>query len=69
MEYRGIRLEGRCNGKHTAIRYVGDKLFSLTIDGEDEPLAERMNPRVLNDFALMDGALTVKHDYDLRLAP
>lgn len=70
MIYKGYELKGTCNDSHAYIRYDdATRLFVLTAEGADRLIivAEGLNPRTLTDFAFLDGALTVVHDYDLRL--
>ncbi len=68
MIYKGYELKGLCNDKHTYIRYdATSRLFCLWAADRFEIVHAGRNPRTLTDFAFMDGALTVVHDYDLRL--
>lgn len=69
MDFKGFTLKGLCNEKHTIIRYDGTSgLFILSLVGGPE-IEGGPNLRRLTEFAFMDGALTVVHDYDLRRAP
>lgn len=57
-------LRGECNGRHLKITHVAaTNLFYL--HNEDKNVAENLNPRVLVEFAFLDGAYSVAHDYDL----